>query len=443
MTRREVKFNTSVEVLDEVVVSPEWRGFGRQTHATAILPHWVKVRVGDEDGYLPEGALANAAAVQSAMDDVKPMAETARKLRKGFSEVEDDVALSTMKGAAGKQTLGAEVDAAKLKSAALFGSCETVDLRAFMFDGELEAVAYSPSPIAKCDARMPKVARGSGIDPALLAKFRQLKKILKDNPDPEIKLAFDAMQTMINKSFETLDPVREYALGEYVAARFISKYGVVDPEDERSAYVRMIGQTIAHGANGPSCFRPCRFILLDAPSVTNACAIAGGYIFVMSGILDFVQDEDELAGVLSHEMAHLELHHGMRHVGSSAISQLFSIAKDYAFAEEKKQDADFAKALDMVYNLMANAVENGYGAQLESEADWRAFQLAVRIGYDTSAFMDVLKRLRAANGSDGGAGYPKHRVEHAESFREGFGFDRIRVSGREARKARFERIMCK
>ena len=441
MTLCEVPYGSKVEVLDEVEVAPQWRGIVRQAHSTDNLPHWVRVRVGDDEGYVPEGAVAEESAVSSAIDDLKPVAETTKNIKRGFSEVEDDVALSTMKGAAGKQSLGSGADLGRLREAAVAGAPDVADLRPFLFDGELDGVVYPATAVRESNARMPKLAKGSGLDPELVAKFKKLKEIAKDSSDPDIKLALEAMQSMVNKSFETLDPAREHALGEYVAARFVMKYGAVDPEDERSSYVRKIGQTVARAANGPSCFQPCRFILVDAPAVTNACAIAGGYVFVMSGLLDFVQDEDELAGVLAHEIAHLELRHGLRAVGSTAVFQLFSAAKNLVLAEERKADAEFAKALDMVYDLMVNAVENGHGAKIESEADWRALQLAVRAGYDSGAFVDVLRRFRHAGGGAAGSGYPRNRAEDAVGFMEGFGFDGVRASGRMARRVRFNRIM--
>jgi len=439
MSKGVVRLNTEATVRGEVEVAPSWKGLDACVMSTEMLPRWVKIEAGGEEGYVPEGALAQGAAIELAVSDARTLSGQARKVTKGFSEVEDDVALSTMKGVAGKSGLGGVASLEKLKAACVVGTPDLVDLRRFLTEGELAEVAFPVVTVENERLRVSKMANKNGIGPDMIAKFKKLKDLTKDNDDRDIKMAMDAMQAMINQSFEHIDPVREHGIGEYVAARFVMSHKVIDSSDRRSSYVRKIGQALVTAANGPACYAPCRFILVDAPSMTNACAISGGYIFVMSGLLDFVRDEDELACILAHELAHIELHHGIRAVGAGAIFQLFSSATDYALAAEKANDKDFSKALDLVYSVMTSVAEDGYGEKLEAEADWRGIQIAARLGYDVSAMIDTFKRLKEVTGGTGGSGYPKNRIGDAASYREGFGFDRVRTLGRETRRHRFER----
>src|SRR4029077_11517551 len=56
----------------------------------------------------------------------------------------------------------------------------------------------------------------------------------------------------------------------------------------------------------------CEFHVIDSP-LTNAFALPGGQIFVMRGLLEFVESEAELAAVLGHEMSHVDLRHCIEH----------------------------------------------------------------------------------------------------------------------------------
>lgn len=76
---------------------------------------------------------------------------------------------------------------------------------------------------------------------------------------------------------------------------------------EIQSYVRRIGRQLAQDT-GRSDFN-YEFFVVDDPT-PNASAVAGGKIFVNSGLLTFLQTEAELAGILSHEIAHTTLSHG-------------------------------------------------------------------------------------------------------------------------------------
>ena len=58
----------------------------------------------------------------------------------------------------------------------------------------------------------------------------------------------------------------------------------------------------------PSYFSSFKLTIIDQP-VVNAFAVPGGYIYLYTGIVDSMQNESELAGVLAHEIAHVTCHH--------------------------------------------------------------------------------------------------------------------------------------
>lgn len=148
-------------------------------------------------------------------------------------------------------------------------------------------------------------------------------------------------------------------------------------------YVNNLGRNIArHGSRN----LPYNFYIVDAPQV-NAFAVPGGHIYLNRGLVERTRNEAELAGVIAHEIGHVEHRHG--------IDQM-----------ERAQGANLA--LTAAYVLMGRAptgIEEaaiGVGGQLyfarhsreaENEADATAVDLLVRSGINPNglpSFFNVL-----------------------------------------------------
>ena len=164
-------------------------------------------------------------------------------------------------------------------------------------------------------------------------------------------------------------------------------------------------------------------------------------------MLKFLNDEDELAAILGHEMGHMELRHGMRAVGTEKILRLFSMLKELGEGNgQNGQDvlADQVKSLvNEVFEKMFTSVRNGYGIETESQADWRSLQLSSTLGYDTKALYDVLERFKTAKGSYGGASYPAERGADVLKYRSQLGYGDAAAEGRDIRAARYRTAVGK
>jgi len=110
----------------------------------------------------------------------------------------------------------------------------------------------------------------------------------------------------------------------------------------------------------------------------NAFAIAGGYIYVTTGMLEFLESEAELAGVLAHEISHIDLKH--------CIERL-----QYELALRKLIGKDLAAIARIGYML----VELGFSEQRELEADINGIQMAAKAGYNPSAILHAFNRLKS------------------------------------------------
>ena len=94
---------------------------------------------------------------------------------------------------------------------------------------------------------------------------------------------------------------QEIEIGRGIAATIAGHYGVVE-DSPLDAYVRLVGTTVA--AVDPRSDVRYRFAVLDTDEV-NAFAAPGGYVFVTRGALAIMEDEAMLAGVLAHEVGHV------------------------------------------------------------------------------------------------------------------------------------------
>ncbi len=108
---------------------------------------------------------------------------------------------------------------------------------------------------------------------------------------------------------------QEHYLGRAIAAAILDKYGLYkDPSANR--YVTLVGQTVAAHSDLPQTFGGYRFLILDSDEV-NALAAPGGIIFITRGMLRACENEDQLAAVLAHEVAHVQARHGVELIKDS------------------------------------------------------------------------------------------------------------------------------
>ena len=102
-----------------------------------------------------------------------------------------------------------------------------------------------------------------------------------------------------------LSEAEEMAIGQQQDAEIRKEMGVYD-DPELQRYVNDIGQQLARVSHRPNL--PWTFTVVDSPAI-NAFALPGGYIYLTRGILAYLDDESELAGVLGHEIGHVTARH--------------------------------------------------------------------------------------------------------------------------------------
>ena len=109
-------------------------------------------------------------------------------------------------------------------------------------------------------------------------------------------------------------------LGKEAAQQVLQQYEVVQNQFLQN-YLRRIGKRLAATPEAAQSGFPFTFTLLNQKDV-NAFALPGGPMFVFSGLLNSVDNEAQLAGVMAHEMSHVILRHGTNQASKANLLQL-------------------------------------------------------------------------------------------------------------------------
>ena len=208
------------------------------------------------------------------------------------------------------------------------------------------------------------------------------------------------------KASEALTPENEYYIGRAVGASVLSSY---KPYDSAAAtrYINTLGQALAMVSDMPQTFGGYHFLVLDSAEV-NAFAAPGGLIFVSRGMLRCCKDETSLAGVLAHEVGHVELKHGLGSIKKGRITQatvtvLSESTKTLGGENMKMLTEQFQGSIDDISKTM---IVNGYSRGYEKDADAAAVTILNRIGYNPAGLIEMLEEMKTRV-HEGGPGFGK------------------------------------
>ena len=153
-------------------------------------------------------------------------------------------------------------------------------------------------------------------------------------------------------------------------------------------YVNSIGQLLAKTVERKR-FK-YTFTLLNS-EIVNAFALPGGYVYITRGLLALASNEAELAGVLAHELGHINaLHHGRRD-GQGLVANILMAGVGIASGQNSTK---WSQAQDLARYITSGAI-SAYSRKHELEADRLALRYMARAGYDPTAMVSFLNKMRS------------------------------------------------
>jgi len=209
----------------------------------------------------------------------------------------------------------------------------------------------------------------------------------------EDREAIDRMAQQTAKAARPMTEQEEYYVGRAVAATILARYRLYSNE-RLTAYVNSIGQALVLASDRPYTFGGYHFAILDTEEA-NALACPGGMIFITRGMLKKAQNEDQLAAILAHEVAHVNHKDGLASIQKSRWAEALSILGSEA--ARKLGGADMAKLVSLfegsVDDVAKTLLVNGYSREQETEADLGALAFLNRLGYSPYGLPDSLEKM--------------------------------------------------
>jgi len=183
--------------------------------------------------------------------------------------------------------------------------------------------------------------------------------------------------------------VADLSDSEQVALELERNVGFVS-DPELLAYVETVGRRIT--AQGQRADIDYRFYILDMP-IPNALALPDGRIFVSRGVLVLVNTEDELAGILAHEIAHVEEHHADERQGLIAVTSPIRFGAGIAGWATGLIIPGLGEAIVELGDSTSGLVLAPYSREQEREADRVGQSLAAASGYQPEGLVNLLETM--------------------------------------------------
>lgn len=221
----------------------------------------------------------------------------------------------------------------------------------------------------------------------------------------------------------SITPQQEIRLGLQAAPEMAAQMGGEIPSsDPRTQEVQKIGQQIISHTEAHHSPWHFQYHLLADPKTINAFALPGGQIFITLGLLNKLETEAQLAGVLAHETGHVIQRHSAQQMAKGQLGQILVMATGVGAGDVNHPNrAQQAAAIASVINQMTQL---RYSRKDELEADEWGLRLTVETGYDPKAMLEVMEILKKA--VPGGHTpemllthpYPEHRMEQIKAYLE-------------------------
>ena len=171
-------------------------------------------------------------------------------------------------------------------------------------------------------------------------------------------------------------------MGDSIAKQIEKQYKVSEDKHMQER-VELIGNRLAKVCDRKDLIY--HFKVLDINDI-NAVSLPGGWVYIFKGLITKCKNDDELAGVIAHEIGHICARHAIKQQQTSSIMNIAMIAAALAGGGQGAQATSLA-----LTSLMA-----AYSREDEFEADRRAVIYTKKAGYDPYALVTFMQTMHEA-----------------------------------------------
>ncbi|EPZ7317584.1 M48 family metallopeptidase [Vibrio mimicus] len=170
----------------------------------------------------------------------------------------------------------------------------------------------------------------------------------------------------------------------------------VNKEAKTNAYVQCVANAITAQVPKQSGFEQWEVVVFESDQV-NAFALPGGKIGVYTGLLKVAVNQDQLATVIGHEIAHVLSNHSNERLSQSQLANAGLQLTDIAIGA-----SEYSQYRNLTMAALGVGVQYGvilpYGRSQESEADVLGLALMAKAGFDPNQSIELWKNMAKASG---------------------------------------------
>ena len=214
----------------------------------------------------------------------------------------------------------------------------------------------------------------------------------------------------------TMTPDQEIAIGLQHAPVMAEQHGGLHPDQQLQTFIDQIGKKLVNNSVARETPYKYEFHLLQDDQTINAFALPGGQIFITYALLSKLENEDQVAGVLGHEIGHVLGKHSAERVAKSEMWQTISMG------------AEVGGGAGQVVGGIGQNIVLGNGRDDELESDDLGVRFMIRAGYDPYEMIGVMTILKEAAGPNSQPEFssthpdPENRIDHIKESIQKYGY---------------------
>jgi predicted Zn-dependent protease len=204
------------------------------------------------------------------------------------------------------------------------------------------------------------------------------------------------------REFMLVSESDEIALGKESDPQIVAQYGVYN-DAKLNQYLSDLGNRMAQISHRPQL--KYEFKIVDSP-IINAFAVPGGYVYFTRGIMAYLNNEAELAGVLGHEIGHITARHSAQQMSQAQLAQV-GLGVGSVLSPTFAQFAGMAGTGIQVLFLK-------FGRDHERQSDQLGVEYSTKIGYDAREMANFFATLDRMQSTSDGGGLPGWLSTHPQ-----------------------------